>query len=56
MKGSVYVIDPKIYKPIEQTMVLVKSWKTNPNAVKFMKYVLSAECKPIFEKNGYIVP
>lgn len=56
MKGSVYVIEPKSYKPVEQTMVLVKSWKSNPEAVKFMKYVLSAECKPIFEKNGYIVP
>ena len=56
MKGSVYVIDPKSYIPIEQTMVLVKSWKTNPEAAKFMKFVLSDKCKPIFEKNGYIVP
>ena len=56
MKGSVYVIDPKLYKPIEQAMVLVKSWKVNPEAAKFMKFVLSPTCKPIFEKNGYIVP
>ena len=56
MKGSVYVIDTKMYKPVEQAMVLVKSWKTNPEAVKFMKFVLSETCKPIFEKNGYIVP
>lgn len=55
MKGSVYMIDPKLYKPIEQTMVLVKSWKVNPEAAKFMKFVLSDSCKPIFEKNGYIV-
>lgn len=55
MKGSVYVIDPKLYKPIEQAMVLVKSWKVNPEAAKFMKFVLSDSCKPIFEKNGYIV-
>jgi len=55
MKGSVYVIDPKLYKPIEQAMVLVKSWKVNPEAAKFMKFVLSDRCKPIFEKNGYIV-
>ena len=56
MKGSVYLIDPKLYKPVEQAMVLVKSWKVNPEAAKFMKFVLSETCKPIFEKNGYIVP
>lgn len=56
MKGSTYLIDPKSYKPVEQTMVMVKNWKPNPEAVKFMKYVLSDNCKPIFEKNGYIVP
>jgi molybdate transport system substrate-binding protein len=56
MKGSVYLIDPKIYKPVEQAMVLVKSWKVNPESAKFMKFVLSETCKPIFEKNGYIVP
>ena len=56
MKGSVYLIDPKMYKPVEQAMVLVKSWKVNQEAAKFMKFVLSETCKPIFEKNGYIVP
>jgi len=56
MKGSGYLIDPMLYKPVEQAMVLVKSWKTNPEAAKFMKFVLSETCKPIFEKNGYIVP
>ena len=56
MKGSVYVIDPKWYKSAEQAMILVKGGKTNPEATKFMKFVLSAECKPIFEKYGYIVP
>ena len=56
MKGSVYVIDTKMYKPVEQAMVLVKGWKTNPEAAKFMKFVLSETCRPIFEKNGYIVP
>jgi len=56
MKGSVYLIDPKLYKPVEQAMVLVKNWKVNTEAAKFMKFVLSETCKPIFEKNGYIVP
>jgi molybdate transport system substrate-binding protein len=52
----VYVVDPKLYKPVEQAMILVKGWKVNPEAAKFMKFVLSTECKPIFEKYGYIVP
>jgi molybdate transport system substrate-binding protein len=56
MKGSVYVIDPKMYKPVEQSMVLVRIRKVNPEAAKFMKFVLSSPCKPIFEKYGYIVP
>lgn len=56
MKGSVYLIDPKMYKPVEQAMILVKGWKVNPEAAKFMKFVLSPQCEPIFEKFGYIVP
>jgi len=56
MKGSVFLIDPKNYKPVAQAMAVVKGWKASPEAVKFMKYVLSPECKPIFEKFGYIVP
>jgi molybdate transport system substrate-binding protein len=56
MKGSTYRIDPKSYKPVEQAMVLVKTRKVNPEAAKFMKYILSDSCKPIFERNGYIAP
>jgi len=56
MKGTYFVLDTKSYRPVEQAMVLLKSWQRNPEAAKFMKYVLSAECKPIFEKYGFIVP
>jgi molybdate transport system substrate-binding protein len=56
MKGTYYVLDIKSYKPVEQAMVLLKSWQSNPEAAKFMKFVLSAECKPVFEKYGFIVP
>jgi molybdate transport system substrate-binding protein len=56
MKGTYYVLDTKSYKPVEQAMVLMKSWQKNPEAKKFMDFVLSAECKPIFEKYGFIVP
>ncbi|WP_069658101.1 molybdate ABC transporter substrate-binding protein [Arcticibacter eurypsychrophilus] len=56
MKGSYIMPDPKSYKPVEQAMVLVKGFQYNPGAAKFMKFVMSAACKPIFEKYGYIVP
>jgi len=56
MKGSCFLIDPKSYKPVAQAMAVLKGWKASPEAVKFMKYVLSPECKPIFEKYGYIIP
>ena len=56
MKGSYFVLDTKSYKPVEQAMVLIKSWQSNPEAAKFMKFVLSDQCKPIFEKYGFIVP
>ena len=56
MKGSYIIPDPKSYKPVEQTMVLVKGFQYNPGAAKFMKFIMSPACKPIFEKYGYIVP
>ncbi|MGV8135128.1 MAG: molybdate ABC transporter substrate-binding protein [Mangrovibacterium sp.] len=56
MKGSVCELDPGMYKPIKQAMVLVKNWKANPDAVKFMQFILSNTCRPIFEKYGYIIP
>jgi molybdate transport system substrate-binding protein len=56
MKGSYFVLDTKSYKPVEQAMVLIKSWQSNLEAAKFMKFVLSKQCKPIFEKYGFIVP
>jgi molybdate transport system substrate-binding protein len=56
MKGTYFILDTKSYKPVEQAMVLMKSWQSNPEAAKFMNFVLSADCKPIFEKYGFIVP
>jgi molybdate transport system substrate-binding protein len=56
MNGSYFELDAKSYKPVEQAMVLIKSWQSNPEAGKFMNFVLSDECKPIFEKYGFKVP
>lgn len=55
-KGKYVLLDTKSYKPLEQACVLLKSWQSNPEAAKFMKYVLSAESKPFFKKYGFIVP
>ena len=55
-KGKYIELDSKSYKPVEQAMVLVKGWEHNPEAKKFMAFVLGAECKPVFEKYGFIVP
>ena len=55
-KGKYIELDTKSYKPVEQAMVLIKGWERNPEAKKFMDFVLGAECKPVFEKYGFIVP
>lgn len=55
-KGKYLMLDTKSYKPVEQACVLIKGWERNPEAAKFMKFALSAECKPIFEKYGFVVP
>ena len=48
-------IDPKIYAPIEQGMVVLKSAANNANAQKFYTYLLSADAKKIFVEFGYKV-
>lgn len=56
LKGKYIYLDFKSYKPVEQACVLLKAWERNPEAGKFMKYVLSPACAPIFEKYGFTVP
>jgi molybdate transport system substrate-binding protein len=56
LKGNYFVPDIKSYKPVEQAMVLLKSRQNNEEASKFMNFVLSTECKPVFEKYGYLTP
>jgi len=48
-------IDPKIYAPIEQGMVVLKSSANKANADKFFKYLQSADAKKILEEYGYHV-
>jgi molybdate transport system substrate-binding protein len=51
--GSYYIISPKLYSPIEQACILIKTPVLNTEAAKFKKYVLSAATKAIWEKWGY---
>jgi len=51
--GKYYIISPKLYSPIEQACVLIKTPVLNTEAAKFKKYVLSAPTKRIWEKYGY---
>lgn len=55
-KGSYVILDTKTYNSIEQGCVLIKSVQVNPEASRFLKFVLSHESKPLFEKYGFIVP
>jgi len=56
MKGSCFILDPISYQPVEQGLVLIKSEQANPQASEFVKFLLSADCKLVFEKYGYMVP
>lgn len=55
-KGSYYIIPQKLYEPVEQACILIKTSVLNTEAGKFRKYVLSPVTKPIWEKYGYSVP
>jgi molybdate transport system substrate-binding protein len=52
-KGSYYIINSKLYSPIEQACVLIKTPVLNTEAAKFKKFVLSPATKGIWEKWGY---
>lgn len=47
------VVDPKLYQPIEQGMMVLKSADGNNSVQKFYQYLLSPSAKAIFEKYGY---
>ena len=48
-------INPKLYTPINQGIILLKNAKNNSDAMKFYKYILSQKAKDIFKKYGYLV-
>ncbi|SFV67210.1 Molybdenum ABC transporter, periplasmic molybdenum-binding protein ModA (TC 3.A.1.8.1) [hydrothermal vent metagenome] len=56
-KGENWIeLDPKLYTPIDQGVVLLKHGEKNAEASAFYAFILSKKAKTIFEKFGYIVP
>jgi molybdate transport system substrate-binding protein len=47
------IVDPKLYTPIEQGMVILKSSPNKAAAQKFFSYLQSAPAKKIFVQFGY---
>ncbi len=49
-------VDPKLYKAINQGVVILKQAVNKPQAKAFYNFLLSAQAKEIFQKYGYLVP
>ncbi len=48
-------VDPKLYTPIAQGIVLLKNGENNTEAKAFYDFVLSAKAKEVFKNYGYLV-
>ncbi len=48
-------IDQKLYKPIEQGIVILKHGRGSKEVKSFFEFILSQKAKKIFEKYGYII-
>ena len=48
-------INPKLYTPIKQGIVILKNAKNNPDAKAFYDFILSDNAKKIFKDYGYLV-
>ena len=56
-KGINYAeVDPDLYTPISQGVVLLKHAKKSADAKAFYRFILSKEAKAIFTKYGYQLP
>lgn len=49
-------VDPKLYTPIDQGIVLLQHGEKSCGAAAFYSFILSQKAKAIFEKYGYLVP
>jgi molybdate transport system substrate-binding protein len=51
-----FQVDPKLYPPIEQGFVVMKSAASFPAVLAFSRFLLSAEAQAVFEAFGYGKP
>ncbi len=49
-------VDPKLYTPINQGIVVLKKGQGNTEVEAFYNFILSKKAKKIFEDFGYMVP
>lgn len=49
-------VDPKLYTPINQGVVILKEGKNNAEVEAFYNFILSEKAKKTFENFGYTVP
>lgn len=55
-KGIHFIdVDPKLYTPIKQGIILLKHATDNADAKAFYTFILSKKCQNIFQKYGYQV-
>ncbi|AJC85199.1 molybdate ABC transporter substrate-binding protein [Campylobacter peloridis] len=56
-KGKNYIlIDPNLYEPINQGIIITSHGKDNAKAKKFYDFILSPKAKEIFKAYGYNTP
>jgi len=49
-------VDPKLYNPIDQGIVILKKGKNNSEVKSFYNFMLSDRAKAVLRKFGYILP
>ncbi len=49
-------VNPKLYTPIDQGIVLLKNAQNNSQARAFYDFIISEKAKNIFKSYGYIIP
>ncbi|NVJ52405.1 MAG: molybdate ABC transporter substrate-binding protein [Campylobacteraceae bacterium] len=49
-------VDPKLYTPINQGIIILKNAKDNKEVKVFYDFILSPKAKKIFKRFGYLVP
>ncbi len=55
-EGSNWIeINPKLYTPINQGIVITKAGENNREVEAFYNFILSREAKEIFKKYGYLI-